>query len=101
MLTNLRYLVGCQNCGWQGERSSADVGCPVCQGFARTLDKWGTCPCGATVYCNRFTNSCAACGRDYNSSGQELAPRSHWGEETGESVSDILLADSNPWGGDY
>jgi len=52
------------------------------------------CPCGRTVLCSGFTNPCE-CGRDYNMSGQELAPRSQWGEETGESVSDILQADSD------
>jgi hypothetical protein len=33
------------------------------------------------------------CGRDYNSSGQLLAPREQWGWDTGESLSDILMAD--------
>ena len=37
-----------------------------------------------------FTNTCDRCGRDYNMSGQVLAPRSQWGEETGESLSDIF-----------
>lgn len=40
-----------------------------------------------------FTNTCD-CGADYNGSGQRLAPRSQWGEETGESVSDILDIDN-------
>jgi len=35
----------------------------------------------------------AQCGADYNSSGQRLAPREQWGWDTGESVSDILMAD--------
>lgn len=46
--------------------------------------------CGAWMACDGFTNTCDRCGRDYNSSGQELAPRSQWGEETGESLADIL-----------
>lgn len=33
---------------------------------------------------------CEGCDRDYNSAGQELAPREQWGEDTGESLSDIL-----------
>lgn len=33
------------------------------------------------------------CATDYNSSGQRLAPRSQWGWDTGESVSDILNSD--------
>lgn len=36
-----------------------------------------------------FLNTCD-CGRDYNGSGQLLAPRSQWGEETGETLADIL-----------
>jgi len=50
--------------------------------------------CGAEVYLSCFTNPCD-CGADYNMSGQALAPREQWGEETGESVYDILAADSD------
>lgn len=49
----------------------------------------GRCYCGAEVALDGFTNTCD-CGRDYNWAGQELAPRSQWGEETGESLADIL-----------
>lgn len=45
--------------------------------------------CGEDVYLRGFTNTCE-CGIDYNMSGQRLADRSQWGEETGESISDIL-----------
>ena len=48
--------------------------------------------CSQPVTLQSFTNTCA-CGADYNHAGQHLAPRSQWGEETGESVSDILGAD--------
>lgn len=48
----------------------------------------GNCPCGNAIVLDGFTNSCS-CGRDFNMSGQELAPREQWGEETGESLSDI------------
>lgn len=48
--------------------------------------------CGQEVTLSGFTNSCK-CGIDYDMSGQELAPREQWGEETGESVADILAAD--------
>lgn len=41
------------------------------------------CGCGQNVECYAFTNSCE-CGREYNWAGQALAPRSQWGEETGE-----------------
>ena len=57
----------------------------------------------AIIECNRckrhveldyrcFTITCE-CGADYNSSGQELAPRSQWGAETGETAEDILAVD--------
>lgn len=45
--------------------------------------------CGRKVCLDGFTNTCQ-CGADYNMSGQRLAPRSQWGEETGESLADIL-----------
>lgn len=49
----------------------------------------GRCQCGVEIELGGFTNTCD-CGRDYNWAGQELADRSQWGEETGESLSDIL-----------
>jgi hypothetical protein len=51
--------------------------------------KIGECVCGKHITLDGFTNACE-CGRDYNSSGTLLAPRSQWGEETGEHLSDIL-----------
>jgi hypothetical protein len=48
--------------------------------------------CGAEVQLSGFTNTCD-CGTDYNMSGQELASREQWGEETGETVADILSVD--------
>jgi len=44
--------------------------------------------CGrpVTMY-NAFTITCE-CGADYNSAGMRLAPRSQWGEETGEHWTD-------------
>ena len=47
------------------------------------------CACGEEVVCERFTNACE-CGRDYGRSGDLLASRSQWGEETGEHIADIL-----------
>ena len=52
------------------------------------------CDCGQEVICSGFTNTCN-CERDYNMSGDLLAPRAQWGDDTGESVSDILMADSD------
>ena len=54
-----------------------------------TSPKEGKCHCGRIVQLEHFTNTCD-CGADYNSSGTLLADRSQWGEETGESLSDIL-----------
>ena len=45
--------------------------------------------CGAEVCLSGFTNECE-CGTDYNMSGQMLGSRESWGEETGESLSEIL-----------
>ena len=49
--------------------------------------------CSREVVLGGFTNTCD-CGADYNGSGQLLAPREQWGEETGESVADILGVDA-------
>lgn len=49
------------------------------------------CECGAEVdLWNSWANTCDACGREYNGSGQLLAPREQWGEETGETQADFL-----------
>ena len=50
-------------------------------------DRIGVCDCGEEVELSHFTNTCE-CGIDYNMSGQLLAPRSQWGEETGEHWTD-------------
>lgn len=69
-------------------------------GVRRWTDRWtaptvGLCVCGATVALLGFTNTCEACGRDYNLSGQLLASRLQWGAETGESLADILSVDGS------
>lgn len=51
-------------------------------------DAVGLCEvCGSKVILDDFTCSC---GADYNNSGQRLAPREHWGEETGEHWTDCI-----------
>lgn len=50
--------------------------------------------CGEWLRCGGFTNTCESCGADFNHAGQRLASRAQWGEETGESVDDILSVDS-------
>ena len=49
--------------------------------------------CGEQIQCWNFTNTCDICGADYNWAGQRLAPRSQWGEETGEHWSEIIDID--------
>lgn len=69
--------------GWDSDGNPRTRGVLVC--------------CGDELLCTGFTNTCPHCGDDYNMSGDLLAPRDQWGEETGESVADILAADVNPW----
>lgn len=69
----------------------------IASGEAGELESWehsfsspavGECSgCGKHVTLANFTNTCE-CGADYNSSGQLLAHRSQWGEETGEHWTD-------------
>jgi len=45
-----------------------------------------TCACGNLLHLDdSFANECDSCQLEYNMQGQMLAPRSQWGEETGES----------------
>jgi hypothetical protein len=46
--------------------------------------KYLVCHCGheMALY-DSWSNECN-CGTEYNGGGQQLAPRSQWGEETGE-----------------
>ena len=46
--------------------------------------------CGEWMRLGSFTNTCVYCCADYNSSGQLLAARNHWGEETGEHWTDCI-----------
>lgn len=89
-LTNRRYLFQCTACDNTHEGSYVDIDCPICGDSCRTIQRYGLCSCGEEIEFSRFTNTCS-CGADYNSSGQLLAPRSQWGEETGEDLSDILM----------
>jgi hypothetical protein len=79
-------------------------GYPVRPGVVRSYvqhyveDGSGTCVCGAhvTLY-SSWANSCPGCGREYNGSGQLLADRSLWGEETDESVADMGHNPDGEW----
>jgi hypothetical protein len=81
--------------------AGASGGQPLSKGRVEKFEHYYTNPavgecedCGQDVVLHGFTNTCE-CGVDYNMSGQRLADRSQWGEETGESVSDILMADAD------
>lgn len=44
------------------------------------------CDCGQTFeLVDWWAEACPGCGIEYNGAGQKLAPRSQWGEETGET----------------
>lgn len=64
-------------------------------GIKKHVNRWvepaeAKCICGHIIYLASFTNTCEKCHRDYNMSGQLLASREQWGEETGETADDIL-----------
>ena len=46
--------------------------------------------CNDWLSLGNFTNTCGDCGADYNGSGQLLAARHNWGEETGEHWSECV-----------
>jgi hypothetical protein len=50
--------------------------------------------CQSQVSLEGFTNTCE-CGADFNMSGQILSHRSNWGNDTGESIDDILSVDNS------
>ena len=52
--------------------------------------------CGSQVVLSASLANTCSCGAEYNLFGQRLAPRSQWGEETGESLSDILIDGPDP-----
>lgn len=93
--------VSCDKCGCGNTKDLTEKPCPQpdCNGYWRrkTIQLFNIipgyviveCDCGEEIYCDSFTNTCE-CGADYNWSGQRLASREQWGEETGESISDIL-----------
>lgn len=48
-----------------------------------------TC-CGDELILRNFTNTCGHCSADYDQSGDRLAPREQWGEETDEHWSECV-----------
>lgn len=43
------------------------------------------CDCGCEITLYNWWSTDCDCGLEYNGSGQRLAPRQFWGEETGET----------------
>jgi hypothetical protein len=61
-------------------------------------DGSGICVCGSVVTLpSSWANTCPVCGREYNGSGQLLADRAFWGEETVESVADMERDPGGEW----
>jgi len=59
------------------------------------------CNCGSRVEIwDCWLNTCDLCGKDYDGNGNQLAPRSQWGEETGEHYTDIVDM-REPWDDNY
>ncbi len=55
------------------------------------------CDCGCEVEVYDWRDvECERCHREYNSAGQLLAPRSQWGEETGECAADYDFGCNHP-----
>lgn len=56
------------------------------------------CNCGKTLHFGPPGSDieCQKCGSEYNSSGQKLAPREQWGEETGETAADYYRGYNDP-----
>ena len=76
------------------EAPARSITCTTCDGTG-TANGAECDVCGGEVTLFGFTNTCPTCEErgittDYNASGQLLAPRSQWGEETGETAADIL-----------
>ena len=74
----------------------------ICDGvkdYTRTvrLSRVIQCDCRREVELDdAWLNTCE-CGRDYSGNGDLLAPRSQWGEETGESLADIIGPRTPDW----
>jgi hypothetical protein len=98
-----KQVCECSRCGCGNTKDMTEKPCPGpnCNGYWRikTVTYNHTqsgyilvkCDCGEEVVCQGFTSTCK-CGADYNWSGQRLASRSQWGEETGESYADIVAS---------
>ena len=81
--TPIERIFKCRSCGVALTHEGKWRKCPT-----SSLHSQFQCDCGRWLDAGtgEFEGEyqCDKCGKDYNSSGQRLAPRSQWGEETGE-----------------
>ena len=82
---------------WENYREcQAGTNNTVFEGIRKEINCWtrpaiGICPrCGTEVMLSDNTNTCEGCQADYNFFGVRLAPQQYWGEETGETLANIL-----------
>lgn len=69
----------------EGRAKYNDLGVRVRTNTYREPDEI-RCTCGSWVVLDSgWANGCDNCHQEYNESGQRLAPRRFWGEETGET----------------
>lgn len=101
----IREILGAENWGPEQTPDENQLNADLnAEGEAEQLDSTGrpalttTCANCSQPFSTRDARTgspmgdveCPHCGTEQNSSGQLLAPRSQWGEETGESYSDIM-----------
>jgi len=87
-----RYL-SCHTCSFEGFVDEPFSTCPKCDSASIVRCVVVEC-CGEDLFCPGFTNTCKKCETDYNWAGQTLAPRNQWGDETGETIEEILDIDN-------
>lgn len=83
----------------RGEVDGYSVRLGVVHGTERRYveDSSGTRVCGAHVTLHSSWANACGCGREYNGSGQLLADRASWGEQTSESVADTEHDPDGAW----
>ena len=80
----MKLEVYCQDCcnEWiEDEENERCYTCPHCGSTDVFRNRFITCSCGTTVYCDQFTNECDGCGALYNAFGQRLASPDQWDDD--------------------